>query len=50
MNKIAHEKVKELNKLWCIECEKSHGKKDVDKCFTCPIHKLFNEIYEELNR
>lgn len=49
MNKSVYEKIKRIHIEWCKKCEKEHGKKDIDECFNCPFHKLFNEIYDELN-
>jgi len=43
------EKIKAIQKEWCKRCEEKHGKKDIDECFNCESHKLFNEIYEEIN-
>lgn len=45
----AYNKVRKVHTQWCKNCEEQNGKKDIDECFNCPIHKLFNEIYVELN-
>lgn len=34
----------ELQKEFCIMCEQINGKKDVDTCFKCKWHKLFNKV------
>lgn len=44
-----YEKIKKIHTEWCKRCEEKHGKKDIDECFRCEFHKLFNEIYDELN-
>lgn len=48
-NKSTYEKIKRIHIAWCKQCEEKHGKKDIDECFKCEFHKLFNEIYDSLN-
>lgn len=45
----AYEKIRKIHTEWCKNCEAKHGKKDIDECFKCEFHKLFNEIYDEIN-
>jgi len=44
-----YEKIKKIHIQWCKHCEERNGKRDIDECFNCPIHLLFNEIYKELD-
>lgn len=40
------EKIKRKMKKICNECEMTEHK-DIDECFKCPIHILFNKMLEE---
>lgn len=40
------EKLKSKMKRICKECELKE-KKEIDICFKCPIHELFNEMLQE---
>lgn len=31
----------------CKECERRTGKKDIDECFKCPFHIIFNLMLAE---
>jgi len=44
----AKQLLKEIQIQFCKECESHHGKKDIDVCFACHWHKIFNELYEKL--
>lgn len=46
-NKIR--KLKHHQKQVCIICEKKTGQKDIDECFSCPYHILFNRMMAEIN-
>jgi hypothetical protein len=43
------EAVRKIHVEFCRKCEEESGKKDIDVCFNCEFHKLFNKIYEQLN-
>jgi len=32
----------------CIKCEEENGKKDIDDCFSCPYHHMFNKMLHEI--
>lgn len=40
------EKLRYLQREFCRMCEEKDGAKDVDECFGCMWHKLFNGIIE----
>lgn len=42
------EAIKKIHVEFCRKCE-MEGKRDIDVCFGCEWHKLFNEIYECFN-
>lgn len=43
------EKIRQKQKEVCINCERRSGKKDIDLCFKCPYHILFNYMISEIN-
>lgn len=43
------EALKKIHAEFCRQCERANGKKDIDKCFTCEYHKLFNMVHEKIN-
>ena len=43
------EDLRKIHVEFCKYCEQINGKKDVDECFNCHWHKLFNVISEELS-
>jgi hypothetical protein len=43
------EAVKKIHGEFCKRCEEKKGKKDIDVCFNCEWHRLFNEVYEQFN-
>jgi len=42
------EKLKRKLKVVCNKCEKNTGQKDIDICFGCPYHILFNKMLREI--
>lgn len=43
------EKIKRKQRKVCIRCERENGKKDIDECFNCAYHILFNLMVSEIN-
>jgi len=41
--------IKQAQKKTCEKCEKESGVKDVDVCFNCPWHILFNLLLDLKN-
>lgn len=44
MGKCLIDKILYMQKEFCRMCELLYGTKDVDECFECVYHKMFNDI------
>ena len=43
-NKI--DKIRKAQAECCKKCEEKNGKKDIDECFNCQWHKIYNLLLE----
>jgi len=42
------ERIREKMKRHCLKCEVENGRRDIDQCFNCAFHIMFNQIFKEI--